>query len=294
MAEARRVVDALGLDLEWTELPWGSAYYHEHGRMMSEDWQDVLRAHDAVLMGADRRSERPRSRLAVGLDPADPAGARPLGERPAGAAAAGDPVPARGRGPDDVDMLFVRENTEGEYAGVGGRSHRGLPLEVGIETSVFTRTGVERVVRHAFELATGPQGRADERDEVERLALRLRALGRGGGGGARRLPRGARRARARRRARGAHGAEPGEPRRRRRLEPVRRHPHRPRGRDPGRHGDGRLGQHRARHRRPRAVRAGARLGPRHRRAGHRQPRRRDLERVADARLPRRDRRRRAA
>ena len=41
MVEARRVVDALGLDLEWTELPWGSAYYHEHGRMMSEDWQDV-------------------------------------------------------------------------------------------------------------------------------------------------------------------------------------------------------------------------------------------------------------
>ena len=52
-------------------------------------------------------------------------------------------------------MLFVRENTEGEYAGVGGRSHRGLPLEVGVETSIFTRAGVERVVRHAFGLAMG-------------------------------------------------------------------------------------------------------------------------------------------
>ena len=49
-------------------------------------------------------------------------------------------------------MLFVRENTEGEYSGVGGRAHQGLPIEVGIETSVFTRAGVERVVRYAFEL----------------------------------------------------------------------------------------------------------------------------------------------
>jgi tartrate dehydrogenase/decarboxylase/D-malate dehydrogenase len=70
----------------------------------------------------------------------------------------GIPTPLHGRGPADVDMLFVRENTEGEYAGVGGRSHRGLPLEVGIETSVFTRAGVERVVRHAFAVATKRRG----------------------------------------------------------------------------------------------------------------------------------------
>jgi tartrate dehydrogenase/decarboxylase/D-malate dehydrogenase len=55
-------------------------------------------------------------------------------------------------------MLFVRENTEGEYSGVGGRAHRGLPFEVGVETSVFTRTGVERVLRHAFELAESRRG----------------------------------------------------------------------------------------------------------------------------------------
>ena len=70
----------------------------------------------------------------------------------------GIPTPLAGRGPEDIDMLFVRENTEGEYAGVGGRSHRGLPLEVGIETSVFTRAGVERIVRHAFRLAAGSRG----------------------------------------------------------------------------------------------------------------------------------------
>jgi tartrate dehydrogenase/decarboxylase/D-malate dehydrogenase len=55
-------------------------------------------------------------------------------------------------------MLFVRENTEGEYSGVGGRAHHGLPGEVAVESSVFTRQGVERVLRHAFELATGRRG----------------------------------------------------------------------------------------------------------------------------------------
>jgi tartrate dehydrogenase/decarboxylase/D-malate dehydrogenase len=65
----------------------------------------------------------------------------------------GIPCPLAGRSAADVDMLFVRENTEGEYAGIGGRAHQGLATEVGIETSVFTRTGIERVVRYAFELA---------------------------------------------------------------------------------------------------------------------------------------------
>jgi tartrate dehydrogenase/decarboxylase/D-malate dehydrogenase len=158
IAEARRVVDTLGLDLAWTELPWGSAHFHAHGTMMSEDWEDVLRAHDAVLMGA------------IG-DPSVPDHVTLWGsillirqtldlwanERPA-RLLPGIPCPLAGRGPADVDMVFVRENTEGEYAGVGGRSHRGLPLEVGIETSVFTRTGVERVVRHAFGIASRRRG----------------------------------------------------------------------------------------------------------------------------------------
>ncbi|MFN0155000.1 MAG: isocitrate/isopropylmalate dehydrogenase family protein [Gaiella sp.] len=158
MAEARRVVDALGLDLEWTEVPWGSAHFHEHGRMMAEDWEQVLRAHDAILMGAIGDPSVPdheslwgsillmRQKLDLWAN-----------ERPA-RLLTGVPCPLVGKGPADVDMLFVRENTEGEYAGVGGRSHRGLALEVGIETSVFTRAGVERVVRHAFGLAAGRRG----------------------------------------------------------------------------------------------------------------------------------------
>jgi tartrate dehydrogenase/decarboxylase/D-malate dehydrogenase len=158
VVEARRAVDALSLPLTWTELPWGSAWYHEHGSMMPPDALDTLRAHDAVLLGAIGDPTVPddvslwgsilhvRQRLDLW------ANVRPARLLP------GIPCPLAGRGPADVDMLFVRENTEGEYAGVGGRSHRGLPLEVGIETSVFTRTGVERVVRHAFSLAASRRG----------------------------------------------------------------------------------------------------------------------------------------
>ena len=206
IAEARRAVDALGLEIEWTELPWGSAHWHEHGRMMPEDWRDVLDGHAAVLMGAVGDPSVPdhvslwglilelRQRLDLW------ANLRPV------RLLEGIPGPLAGRGPADVDMLFLRENTEGEYSGVGGRAHQGLPSEVGIETSVFTRSGVERVVRHAFELAGGSARRRHQRDQVERLAVRLRPLGRGRRGGRRRLPRRALRTRARRRAGGADGA----------------------------------------------------------------------------------------
>jgi len=158
VAEARRAVDALGLSLEWTELLWGSAYRREHGRMMPEEALETLRAHDAVLMGAVGDPSVPdhvslwelildvRQRLDLWAN-----------VRPA-RLLAGIPCPLAGRGPADVDMLFVRENTEGEYSGIGGRAHRGLALEVAVETSVFTRAGVERVIRYAFELAAGRRG----------------------------------------------------------------------------------------------------------------------------------------
>jgi tartrate dehydrogenase/decarboxylase/D-malate dehydrogenase len=67
--------------------------------------------------------------------------------------------PVRDRGPADIDMIVVRENSEGEYAGVGGRAHTGHPAEVGIQVDVFTRTGVERVARYSFELARSRRGR---------------------------------------------------------------------------------------------------------------------------------------
>jgi tartrate dehydrogenase/decarboxylase/D-malate dehydrogenase len=154
VAEARKAVDALELDLEWTELPWGSSYYHERGVMMPPDALDVARAHDALLLGAVGDLSVPDHvtlwelllTLRQGLDLwANIRPARLL-----------EGIPSPLAGSPAIDMLFVRENTEGEYAGVGGRAHRGSELEVALETSVFTRAGVQRVVRYAY-------GRAQER-----------------------------------------------------------------------------------------------------------------------------------
>jgi tartrate dehydrogenase/decarboxylase/D-malate dehydrogenase len=156
IAEARKAVDATGVSVDWNELPWGTAYYHETGSMMPADALEVVRAHDAVLLGAVGDPSVPDHVTLWGL-------LLPLRQgldlwanlRPARLL---DGVPSPLAGGDAVDMLFVRENTEGEYSGVGGRAHQGLPHEVGIETAVFTREGVERVLRHAFQLAETRRG----------------------------------------------------------------------------------------------------------------------------------------
>jgi tartrate dehydrogenase/decarboxylase/D-malate dehydrogenase len=154
--EARKAVDALGLDVQWNELPWGTDHYHEHGVMMPDDALAVVRAHDAVLLGAVGHPSVPDHVTLWGL-------LLPLRQgldlwanlRPARLL---EGVPSPLAGSPAVDMLFVRENTEGEYSGIGGRAHRGLDLEVGIETAVFTRPGVHRVIRYAFELAQARRG----------------------------------------------------------------------------------------------------------------------------------------
>jgi tartrate dehydrogenase/decarboxylase/D-malate dehydrogenase len=157
VAEAVKAVDALELDLEWVELPWGTEHYRASGAMMPPDALETARAHDALLFGAVGDPSVPDDTtlwglllpLRQGLDlwanlrPARllPGIPSPLADSPA------------------VDMLFVRENTEGEYAGVGGRAHRGHSLETAVESSVFTRAGVERVVRYAFTRAEARRGR---------------------------------------------------------------------------------------------------------------------------------------
>jgi tartrate dehydrogenase/decarboxylase/D-malate dehydrogenase len=156
IAEARKVVDAAGLDIEWNDLPWGTDHFHAHGTMMPADALDTARAHDAILLGAVGHPSVPDHITLWGL-------LLPLRQgldlyanlRPARLL---DGVPSALEGRPAVDMLFVRENTEGEYSGVGGRAHQNLELEVGIETSVFTRGGVRRVVEHAFTLAEQRSG----------------------------------------------------------------------------------------------------------------------------------------
>ena len=156
IAEARKAVDALGADIKWNELPWGTDHFHEHGTMMPADALATARAHDAILLGAVGHPSVPDHVTLWGL-------LLPLRQgldlyanlRPARLL---DGVPSPLEGRPQVDMLFVRENTEGEYSGIGGRAHQGLELEVGIETSVFTRAGVRRVVEHAFRLAGQRRG----------------------------------------------------------------------------------------------------------------------------------------
>jgi tartrate dehydrogenase/decarboxylase/D-malate dehydrogenase len=156
VAEARKAVDALALDLTWNQLGWGTEHYHEHGTMMPDDALHVVRTHDAVLLGAVGHPSVPDHVTLWGL-------LLPLRQgldlwanlRPARLL---EGVPSPLAGSPAVDMLFVRENTEGEYSGIGGRAHRGLELEVGIETAVFTRPGVHRVIRYAFELAQSRRG----------------------------------------------------------------------------------------------------------------------------------------
>jgi tartrate dehydrogenase/decarboxylase/D-malate dehydrogenase len=154
LREARKAADATGVRITWVDLPWGCDYWLAHHRMMPEDALARVTDLDAVLMGAIGDPRVPdhvslwglvlelRQRLDLW------ANVRPVRLLP------GVPCPIRaGDDPAAIDMVFVRENTEGEYAGIGGRSHRGLTFEVALETGVFTRTAVERVIRYAFQLA---------------------------------------------------------------------------------------------------------------------------------------------
>jgi len=153
--EVLRALERLdpGFHLDVTHFPWGSDYYRAHGVMMPEDGLDALRGFDAIYFGAVGDKNVPDHvtlwglRLAIcqGFDQF--ANVRPTRILP------GLTSPLRDCAPGDLDWVIVRENSEGEYAGMGGRAHRGHPIEVGTEVAVFTRAGVERILRFAFDTA---------------------------------------------------------------------------------------------------------------------------------------------
>src|SRR5688572_26480779 len=142
-----------GFRCEFTELPWGSEFYLRHGRMLDGDAIEQVLKFDAIYLGAigdprvaDHVSARElilplrqRLRQYVNL--------RPMRLLP------GITSPLAGRGAADIDMVCVRENSEGEYCGIGGRLHRGTPDELAEQTGIFTRRGIERIARYAFTLA---------------------------------------------------------------------------------------------------------------------------------------------
>ena len=152
------VLDALAardgsFQLKIARYDWSSDYYRKHGRFMPADALAWLRVSDAIYFGAVGDPDLPdhltlwglRLPICQGLD--QYANIRPTRILP------GVPSPLRDVGPGDLDWLIVRENSEGEYAGVGGRAHQGKPMEVATEVAIFTRTGVERIMRCAFNEA---------------------------------------------------------------------------------------------------------------------------------------------
>ncbi|HLG69251.1 MAG TPA: isocitrate/isopropylmalate family dehydrogenase, partial [Chloroflexota bacterium] len=156
--EGRRVLDAAaqadgGFKLEYTEFPWSCRYYLEHGRMAPPDYLSTLADFEAIYLGAVGYPGVPdHVSLWELLLPIRKAFSQYVNLRPV-RLLAGLKSPLAGRAPADIDFVCVRENTEGEYAGVGGRSQTGTPAEVAVQSGVFTRLGVERIIVYAFELA---------------------------------------------------------------------------------------------------------------------------------------------
>jgi len=137
--------------LEWQRLPWSSAFYKQTGKMMPDDGWDLLQQHDAILLGAIGSPEVPDHITLHGLLlPLRRRFDLYLNLRPA-YLFEGVQSPLRDKAPGSIDMLVYRENTEGEYAPIGGRLYVGAPSEVAVQTAVFTRRGCERVMRAAFE-----------------------------------------------------------------------------------------------------------------------------------------------
>ncbi|HEX7043208.1 MAG TPA: tartrate dehydrogenase [Burkholderiales bacterium] len=157
MPEGMRVLEAAGarygLRLRWDEFPWSCEYYARHGRMMPEDGLEQIRGHDAIYLGAVGFPGVPDYVSLWGLlipirrQFDQYVNLRPVRLMP------GIRSPLAGREVGDIDFVVVRENTEGEYSSIGGRIFEGTERETVMQEAVFTRKGVDRILRYAFELA---------------------------------------------------------------------------------------------------------------------------------------------
>ena len=153
LAAGRKVLAAAGFIADWTDIDWNASLFAATGACVPADFLDQLRPYDAIYLGA------------LG-DPAkapEPVALKPLLDmrrmfqqyacvRPA-YLLPGAVCPLAGKKPGDIDMIVIRENTEGEYADIGGRLHIGTDHEVATQVNVFTRAGVERILRYGFETA---------------------------------------------------------------------------------------------------------------------------------------------
>jgi hypothetical protein len=275
---------------EFEDFDWGGDYYRKHGVMMPADGLDALRDKDAILFGSAGDPDIPdhitlwglRLKICQGFD--QYANVRPTRILP------GIDGPLKRCAPEDLNWVIVRENSEGEYSGVGGRVHQGHPIEAATDVSMMTRVGVERILRFAFKLAQSrprklltvvTKSNAQRHAMVmwDEIAVQVsqgvpgRQMGQGTG---RRLP-------PRAWSTAPPRSTPG------RHQPARRHPERPgrgAGRQPGHRADR---QHRSGAPLPVDVRADPRLGLRHHGQGPGQPGRHLLVGRDAARAPGRER-----
>lgn len=141
------------IQFEFTYFSWGSDYYLKHGCMMAADGIEQLKAFDAILLGAVGSPEVPdhislwELLLTIRKEFDQYVNLRPV------KLLKGAPCPLANVNREDIDMLFVRENSEGEYAGSGSWLYKGTPREVVLQNGVFSRYGCERIIRYAYELA---------------------------------------------------------------------------------------------------------------------------------------------
>lgn len=157
--EGLRVLQAVaarfGLAFQWDEFEWSSCdYYLKHGKMMPDDWKQQIGSHDAIFFGAVGWPEKVPDHISLWgsllkfrREFDQYANLRPVRLMP------GIPSPLANRKVGDIDFYVVRENTEGEYSSIGGRMFEGTEQETVIQESIFTRRGVDRIQKFAFELA---------------------------------------------------------------------------------------------------------------------------------------------
>ncbi len=155
ISEARKILDALNSDIDFTLFDWNTALYPKIGRCAPEDFLEQLKTFDAILLGALGNSDNAPDHIAVepllamrrGFD-------QYVNLRPA-VLYPGVDSPLKGKEPFGIDMIVIRENTEGEYTDLGGRHYRNTPNEVALQINYFSRRGTERILRYAFETAQG-------------------------------------------------------------------------------------------------------------------------------------------
>lgn len=149
----KKAAELGGFDFAFTDFPWGCEYYLREGKMMPDDGIDTLARFDAIYLGAIGAPGVPDHislwglllRIRHSFD-------QYINLRPV-KLLSGAPCPLSGVKPADVDMIVIRENSEGEYAGAGDWLFKGQANEVVLQTGVFSRRGTERVIRYAFQLA---------------------------------------------------------------------------------------------------------------------------------------------